>query len=124
MEEKGTQKPRAYLILSGDGAIHSSKAGTNGKAVKMLILRDWLLLAITKFPILLNPIMSGRVSLGQNHHFCSQLMPVLLLLFIVYTADKPEGCSIVSMTRKICVFIAERHFNLHGNTHLLSPRMG
>lgn len=38
MKIKGTQKPRAYLMLSGDGAIHCSKAGTNGKAVKMSIL--------------------------------------------------------------------------------------
>lgn len=57
-KKKGTQKPRAYLILSGDGAVYSSKAETNGKAVKMSILRDWLLLAVTKYPILLNPIMS------------------------------------------------------------------
>lgn len=69
MKKKGTQKPRAYLILSGDRAIYSSKAGTNGKAMKMSILQDWLLLAVTKSPILLNPIMSGWGSLGQNHHF-------------------------------------------------------
>lgn len=59
MKKRETQKPGAYLILSGDGAIHSSKAGTNGKALKMSILRDWFLLAVTKSLILLNPIMSG-----------------------------------------------------------------
>lgn len=77
-----------------------------GRQWKCQYCQDLLLLAVTKSPILLNPIMSGWVSLGQSHHFCSQLMPVLLLLFIVYTADKPEGCSIVSMSRK---FVSSLH---------------
>lgn len=87
-------------MLSGDEAIHSSKAGTNGKTLKKSVQWDCFLLAITKSFILLSPIMSGWVSPLQNHHFHSQLMPVLLLLFIVYTTDRPEWCSIVLMTIK------------------------
>lgn len=59
MKKRETQKPKTYLILSGDGAIQSSKAGTNGKALKMSILRGWFSLAVRKSLILLNLIMSG-----------------------------------------------------------------
>lgn len=59
MKKRETQTPKAYLMQSGDEAIHSSKAGTNGKTLKKSVQCDCFLLAITKSFILLNPIMGG-----------------------------------------------------------------